>query len=518
MRLACLLLPDFILAALFRAEPDLRGQPVAVVRQSGARALVAAVSPEAAGRGIAAGMSAAQARGIDDGLAVRLLGDDGRRAAQAALCDVAESFSPRIEDAGDGVVYLDAGGLGALFPTESAAANAMARRAERLGLEAHVGLAATKVAAHLAARDGGGVAVVPPGEEWSVLAPMPIGLLQPSPELARSLRRWGLCTIGDLASLPAAAVGARLGPEGAALVRRARGEDEHPLTPRPALLSFEEGMEIDYGIDTLEPLAFVLRRLLDCLVARLAVRGLVCGDLHLSLRLAGRARDARTVAVVAPSNDAKSLLTLLRLHLEAHPPAAAVEAVRLAAAPERLRAAQLDLFRPAGPSPESLAVTLARLTALCGADRVGVPVVADSHRPDAYGIAPFAGAGVGAPGREAQVPGSGSQVPGRGSEAPDSRSPDSGPGTPVSPLALRAVRPPRGVEVHCDRGRLDFVRGEGIGGRVVHLAGPWRVQTDWWNEQAATRDYYDVQLSDGGVYRLFCDRRRQAWFVDGLYD
>ena len=86
------------------------------------------------------------------------------------------------------------------------------------------------------------------------------------------------------------------------------------------------------------------------------------------------------------------------------------------------------------------------------------------------------------------------------------------------PLALRALRPPQPVEVYCDRGRLDFIRGAGISGRVVHLAGPWRVQSDWWNEQASTRDYYDVQLSDGGVYRLFCERGRQAWFVDGAYD
>jgi hypothetical protein len=52
----------------------------------------------------------------------------------------------------------------------------------------------------------------------------------------------------------------------------------------------------------------------------------------------------------------------------------------------------------------------------------------------------------------------------------------------------------------------------------VHAAGPWRVHTDWWNEQAASRDYYDVQLSDGGVYRLYHECVQHEWFVDGIYD
>ena len=95
-------------------------------------------------------------------------------------------------------------------------------------------------------------------------------------------------------------------------------------------------------------------------------------------------------------------------------------------------------------------------------------------------------------------------------------------------IALRAIRPPRELEVFYDRGRLDFVRltetprGEACSyccnGRVVTVAGPWRVQGEWWCAEAFNRDYYDVQLSDGAVYRLFFDQLRQEWFVDGVYD
>ncbi len=520
MRLACLYVPDFPLAAVLRAEPDLRGEPVAIADGPGPRARILALSAAAARHGMMIGLTVAQATAIDADLVVRLLSPDILRAAQAALCDAAESFSPRVEDAGAGIAYLDLDGLSTLFEGrhgglphwESQLANALAQRAAHLGLEAHVGVAGSKVAAALAARNGGGVVVIPQGEEWSFLTPVPVARLEPSPELAATLQRWGIRCIGELAALPASAVGARLGPEGVQLVRRARGEDEHPLVPRSLPLHFEEGVDLDYGIDGMEPFLFVLRGLLDRLTARLAVRGFICGAVRLSLRLATRGRDERTVTVAAPSNDVKALLTLVRLQLEAHPPAAAIEALRLTAVPERLRAAQLDLFRPNGPAPARLAVTLARLVAICGADRVGTPVVADTHRPDAYGLASFPPIQQ-VESRESRV----ERENGLRNSAPPSTL-NCRLSTEILPLALRAVRPPRAVEVFCERDRPEFVRGANFAGRVVHAAGPWRVQGDWWSEGCYARDYYDAQLSDGCVYRLYCDLQTRSWFVEGVYD
>jgi protein ImuB len=508
MRLACLYVPDFPLAALLRVEPDLVGAPAAVADGAGPRAKLLAISPEAVRRGVTVDLTVAQAQAIAADLVVRQVAPDTLRTAQAALCDAAESFTPRVEDAGAGLAYLDVEGLGALFESESRLANALAQRAQHLGLEARIGVAGSKVAAYLAACHGGGVVVIPLGEEWHFLAPVPLKLLEPDPELAVTLHRWGIRCIGDLAALPITAVGTRLGLEGVSLVRRTRGEDERPLVPRSQPLHFEEGVEIEYGIETLEPLLFVLRGLLDRLTARLALRGFICGDLRLSLRLANRGRDERTIAVAAPSNEVKSLLALVRLQLETHPPTAAIAGVRIAAVAERLRAAQLDLFRPNGPAPARLAVTLARLAAICGADRVGAPAVADTHRPDAYGIAPF-----GASPPQSIVDSRQSRAAGWGVLSTQ----DSGL-SPAIPLALRALRPPQAVEVFCERDRPDFVRGDGLAGRVVHAAGPWRVQGEWWSESGYARDYYDAQLSDGCVYRLYCDLGTHSWFVDGVYD
>jgi protein ImuB len=498
MRLACLHVPEFPLAAWYRAEPALRGTAVVVADGEGPRARLVACAPAAAAFGIAPGLSAAQAQAIASAVVVRVASADAARAAHAALADVAYSFSPRVEDGAPGTVYVDADGLSALFADERALAQAMAQRAAALGLEAQVGIAGSKIAAELAARDGGGVMVVAPHAEWQLLAPLSIDRLAPDPQLRATLQRWGVRTLGALAALPASALATRLGPEAAALARRARGEDATPLAPRPLPLDFEESAQLDWGVDALEPFLFVVRGLLDRLIARLEIRGLVCGDLRLSLGLADRGRDERTVTVAAPSNATKPLLTLLRVHLETHPPRAAVESVRLAAVPERLRAAQLDLFRPAGPAPAQLAATLARLNALCGdATRVAAPGLADSHRPEAYAVQPLV-----TDGRSAQPP----------------------PGDDQRRIALRAIRPPLALEVFCRRDQPDFIRPAvattplACSGRVVALAGPWRLHGEWWTAATLHRDYYDAQLTDGGVYRVYFDRQVQRWFLDGSYD
>ena len=91
-------------------------------------------------------------------------------------------------------------------------------------------------------------------------------------------------------------------------------------------------------------------------------------------------------------------------------------------------------------------------------------------------------------------------------------------GRNVIPLALRAMRPPQAVEVFCARDHPEFVRGEHFAGRVVHAAGPWRVHGEWWSDGGYARDYYDTQLTDGCVYRLYCNLTTRSWFVDGIYD
>jgi protein ImuB len=376
-------------------------------------------------------------------------------------------------------------------------------RAARQGLTVWVGVADGKLTARLAARAGRGVDIVPPGGSSARLAPLPITLLEPDSARAATLESGGRRCRDVLTRVPAGAVAHRLGPAGVRLVRLARGEDDAPLAACPTPRVFTETIELDYVIERLEPLVFVLRRLLDCLTRRLALHGLACAALDLDLQLAGGGRIAHRIAVAAPTTESKTLLTLLRAHIERVPPGQAVCGVALGGEAARVRAAQLDFFQPSGPSPAVLAATIAGLAALCGPDRVGAPARTASHRPDAVTLVPF--------------PGSVDVCAASGVDHCREKAAGYGPAV-VAPVALRAFRPPAPLTVFESAGRLDYVRGPGFGGRVVHIAGPWRLRGEWWTADPFAREYYDVELSDGGVYRIYRDGRRWRWLADGLYD
>jgi len=493
-RIACLLVPDLPVAAVCRAVPDLAGRALALTEGTGPHARVVAASATARARGVKPGRhTAAQARAIATDLVIRPRDTGAERSAALALADVAASVASRIELAADGTVLLDAEGAIHLVGTEAGLATALVARAARVGLSARAGVGASLTVARLAATFGDGVEVVPAGAERGFLAPLPLACLAPDPEIAATLERWGVRRLGDLARLPAAEVATRLGPAGAALIRAARGEDERPLAPCPLGGEIEESIALEHALEALEPLLFVLRGLLERTVARLGLAGIGCARVRLALGLEDRGRDERTLALVAPTREVKTILTCLRVELEARPPRAAIERVTVGAVPEAVRAAQLGLFVPPGPAPERLATTLARLAALCGAARVGAPAVVDSHRPGAAAVVPFAHGLAGAP-------------PPAPAAASSCR------------LVIRALRPPRPVEVFSERDAPGFVRGSGFGGRVVGAAGPWRVVTEWWSAATAARDYYDLELTDGGIYRCYRDLRSGGWFVDGVYD
>jgi protein ImuB len=389
-RIVCLWVRQLPLAAALRVEPDLRDRPVAISAGRGQRSPIVALSPVARARGVEPAMTAAQARAVCPTLTVRPASREALTAAGDALADVAETVSPRVELDDDGTVFLDATGCFALCASEPELATVLGARAERQGLPVSVGIASSKLVARIAAREGEGVRIVPAGAERAYLARLSLALLDPSATVTTTFAAWGMHTMGDVAVLPASEVAHRLGPEGARIARQARGADDEPLRARARPLSFLEAVELDYALDRLEPALFVLHRLVERLTARLALHGVACGALELQLRLADGTHDLRPIAIAAPTAETKVLLTLLRADLERRQPTAGVIGIVLSGLPTPLRTTQLDFFQPRGPAPAALAATIARLAVLCGPDRVGAPRCADSHRPDAADVVPFA--------------------------------------------------------------------------------------------------------------------------------
>ena len=255
-------------------------------------------------------------------------------------------------------IFFDSEDLARLYPAgETAIAQAVQGAAARVGLGVRVAIAGSKGVARLATR-AHEVALIPTaaGPARAALASIPVETMAgDDAALAAAFRRWGLRTAGDIAALPVDAVGLRLGPAGTRAARLARGIDDEPFVPRLPEDALEEAIELDYPIAELEPLAFVLRGLIDRALGRLRERSLACAGLTLRLTLDPRGADVRTVPIAAPTSDAATLLQLARLDLARRPPAAPIVGVRLLALPARVRATQLDILRPAGPAPDRLA-------------------------------------------------------------------------------------------------------------------------------------------------------------------
>src|ERR1700732_1406979 len=140
MPFACIFVPDFPVEALLRAEPELRSQCLAVLEGKAPLQKVFAVNENARRAGVSPGMSKLQIEACS-GLVLRARSLPQEAAAHAALLDCAQSFSPRVEDAGCGTIVLDLGGLESLFGSLSKIARDVTRRAFALGLKANVAVA-----------------------------------------------------------------------------------------------------------------------------------------------------------------------------------------------------------------------------------------------------------------------------------------------------------------------------------------------------------------------------------------
>ncbi|HEY2016852.1 MAG TPA: hypothetical protein VGH38_25280 [Bryobacteraceae bacterium] len=410
---------------------------------------------------------------------------------QGDLTALAFEFSPTVERTGEGTVTLDASGLDRLFGLPQDVAAALARRAAEVQVKARIALASNPDAAICAARGFSGTSVIPHGDEAKFLGALPLSVLSghpflASPELQETLERWGIRRFQDLAALPPLGIAERLGPEGLRLRELARGEAERKLVPLEDPLRFEDEIELDYPVELLEPLAFLLSRLMNGLATRLATRGLATDQLCLRLKLENRTTHERTLRLPVPSIDTKAFLKLWQLDLSAHPPQAPVLHVWMGVNPVKPQAAQGGLFVLAAPEPVKLELTLARIKSIVGEGRAGTPELLDTHRPGAFRMADF------------------------GRARPQER-----PLLKVR-LALRVFRPPRAARVVLASGQPSFISADGIRGKVLELAGPWRTSGDWWTTDPWSRDDWDIALSDGALYRVYCDPG--GWFVGGSYD
>jgi len=423
-------------------------------------------------------------------------------------------------------VVLDISGDELLFSSQNQAevnwtrglGDEIARRAAESGLKVNVSVAANPDVAIHAARAFKGVTVIPAGAELSQLGNLSIKLLDYSlagidekkaEEIGETLVLWGIRTFIDFAELPLAGVAQRLGQEGVRLQKLAQGKSERQLVLVQPPVGFEQSIELEHPIAELEPLSFMLSRLLNQLCANLNAQALATNELRLRLRLGDKTEHERTITLPVPMRNPKTFLRLLLFDIEAQPPQTAITSVTIAAEPVKPRISQTGLFIPLAPEPEKLEVTLARLAKLVGANNVGSPELLDTYRPDAFRMKRF----------KLTV-----------THKKGTSNPQSAIRNPQCLMGFRMFRPSWRAEVQTLHGEPVRVAARNtdassaMRGKIVCASGPWRSSGDWWRADVWARDEWDVVVANSNsgqsdvLCRLYRNLASEEWFVEGVYD
>jgi protein ImuB len=389
----------------------------------------------------------------------------------------------------DTVVFsLD--GLERLIGPPHQIASEIGRCGAAQGIHGNLAIADDPDTAVIVARNRSGVTVITPGKEADTLASFPIEALDADPIMLDTFESWGVNTLAQLAALPEIGIAARFGEEGIRLQRLALGRAARALRVIDSPLTFAKRVELDHPIGLLEPLLFIFSSILHELTEGMRRQSLAANRIELALELDNKSTHRRVLEFAAPCSDAKTLLKLLQLDLEAHPAVTEIVALRMELHPTPPQTLQHGLFLPSSPEPQKLQIVAARLSGLVGERNVGSPTLLNTHRPDAFAIRPF---------RPAPTP------------------PQKTPSRSLH-LAFRVFRPAPKAEVRWKHDQPAEVKARGVGGVVCTAAGPWHSSGDWWTEERWSREEWDVDLSDGGVYRIYCRLDSRCWFIEGFYD
>ncbi len=498
-------IPEFPAQARLRFRPAQTRTAVAILDGEPPLQQVASATAKALAQGVQHGMTQAELEVFPTlTLLPRSLPEEAT--TRAALLNLAASYTPRVEirptTPAAFAFVLDMTGADRIFGPPPASTRQIARSIQALGLTARIAAAANLHAAVSAAPYAlRKPTVIEPGHEATALGPLPLAALGLTETQRTTFELWGLHTLADLAAIPEVDLVIRLGQDGKRLRQLALGQLPHLMVPIEPVFTLEEHLAFDAPVDLLESLLFVLSPMLDQIILRAQAHALALATLTLRLTL-DRSPDAtaghlpdhlRTLKPALPLTDRTILLKLLHLDLQAHPPAAGVLAIHLHAEPGVRSKVQAGLFSPQLPEPARLDITLARIAALVGEDRVGSPRLLDTHRPEAFVLQRFT-------------------------------VPTNPPPTTSQPLAiaLRRLRPPITLRMDLNDKQPGSFFFEATRYTVVKAFGPFRQSGDWWSPRVWSREEWDVHATARDGAQLLCvlvhDLLRKHWQLEALYD
>ena len=405
---------------------------------------------------------------------------------QEALLQLCYRYSPFIENTAPGVCTLDL--RGRKDQHQEWWARELLAQWRILGFTAQIGVGPNPELAEQAAKFANPYLAVAANSQ--LLRSLPLESLHPSQELLDILHNWGIRTLGELMRLPREDIGVRLGLEGLSLWDRAAGRSTKVLHHMQPPETFRESIDLEQRLETLEPLLFILRRSLEHLTLRVESVYRLVAEIRLLLLLENGETLERSLQIPAPTRDIEVLFRVLTQYLETVQTTAPVIGFVLEIFARNPGKHQFDLFQGGLKDPNRFFHTLARLAALVGNNRVGIPEKVATHRPDSVHL----------------------QLPAFDwSDKPPTKikPPRIGP-------ALRRYRPPIPASVELFSGKPVRIQSPSVNGKINKLSGPWHSSGDWWHRDRWDIQEWDIELAQGGLYRLTLSAG--SWSITGGYD
>jgi protein ImuB len=407
-------------------------------------------------------------------------------AAWEDALDALDAVSPLIDDVRPGLAFIDMRGMpGTPLQWIGHARTVL----ESVGVRARFGAGINRIAARGAAFTNDGM-VFPAGRERTLLAPLPLAVLDVDQDAIDRLRLLGVERLGDLAKLPHGPFVRRFGARSARWHALARGDDSTPFVPRGHSAAIEAALLGEGRAEDEAQVFFALRMLLSRIAADLERSGRRAGALELTLELEDAQTHRFEVLLAAPTAQERAMFDVVRAKLDGATFPAAIVGLRVRAAGLEEGGEALALLAGDDLDPQAVAVTIARLESV-----LGTPVrrarTKEAHAlEDRFSYDRF------------ELPKRTVLQSGKAEAAPSD--------TVVPQLRLLTV-----AEIAV---RLRAGEPASVGDpprAVLECAGPWRIDTGW-PAHDIVRDEYDVLLEDGELYRIY--RQGTHWYVRGAYD
>ena len=326
MRTACVLITHLRAKAELRRHEHLRDSQIAVVDRTSGKPLVVDSS---AGASVRAGMTLEQAMSHRNGLIILDADEPYYRRVFEDVIEALLQVGDRVEPAELGTAYARIDGLESLYGGEEKNAAALLDAVPDW-LNARVGVGSSKFTSYIAARTADVRSVVVcPADEAGFLAPLSIELLPLSAEMKRSLRGFGVHSMGRVTSLSRDILADRFGHEGVLAWDFCKGMDARAVVPVKPATSVVEYASLPFASTSIELLLATTDILLQRAYSRPHLLRRLAGSMILTSTVINGAPWTQEIRFKEPVGNWQSASRLLKDRIETQPPDAPLEDLTL---------------------------------------------------------------------------------------------------------------------------------------------------------------------------------------------